>query len=79
MITDALLSFAGWLAGVVGGILPDGHLSLPAVGGVTTWIAKVDSLVPVTGVLSVALGVLAAVVLFVTVRLVLVVWNLVWP
>lgn len=79
MITDAVLALAGWVGTFVAGLLPSDHLTLPPLGGITSAIAKADSLLPVSGILTAALGVLAAVVVFVLIRLTLTVWNLIWP
>lgn len=80
MITDAVmtpvLSAVTWVLG----LLPVGSpLPLPALDGFWSLVAQVDSLVPIWPVLYAALGLLAAGMVFVTVRLVLTVWNLVWP
>lgn len=79
MITDALLAVVSTLASWIDAALPDGHLSLPSLGGLGTVLGKVDSLVPIAGPLAAAVLVLSAVVVFVALRLILVLWNLVWP
>jgi hypothetical protein len=60
--------------------LPDGQpVSIPGVGPLVTWISRVDSLIPISGPLTFAMGMLGLVVVFVGVRLLLTAWNLVWP
>jgi hypothetical protein len=80
VITDALvaplLAVVSWVVGK----LPSGHaLALPSLDELWQTVAQVDSLVPVYGPLQVMLGVLALGAVFVVVRLVLTVWNLIWP
>lgn len=80
MITDAIL---GPLLGVVRwmvGLLPQGNpLPLPSLDQLWQIVGEVDGLVPVGTPLTVMLGVLAVGAVFIVVRLVLTVWNLVWP
>ena len=80
MITDFVLSIwsagGGWLADT----LPAGDtVQMPGAAAVATAIAKLDSLLPVSGLLQVAAGVLAAVLLFVVLRLLLVVRHVLLP
>jgi hypothetical protein len=79
-ITD---EFLGVILGVVSGLvdsLPKGQpLDLPGVGGFWGVVTGVDSLVPILGPVYMAAGLLAAMVVFVGVRMVLTVWNLIWP
>lgn len=80
MVTDALLAPLLAAVQLVVGWLPDGDpVSVPGLGPVWLAVAQVDSLVPVMGPLVAMLGLLSAVVVFLVVRLVLVVWNLVYP
>lgn len=80
MITDwllwPLLATVEWAVNS----LPDGEpIDVPGVSTLALWIARVDSLIPISEPLGAAMGVLSAVVLFVAARLVLTAWNLVWP
>jgi hypothetical protein len=80
MVTDALLAPLLAVVAKVVGLLPDGSpLPLPSLTPLLTVIGQVDSLVPIAGPLAVVTTVLAAGVVFVLVRLVLTVWNLIWP
>lgn len=79
MITDALISFVSTVAGWITELLPTDHLSLPSAGPVVAVLGRVDSLVPIAGPVSAALIVLSAVVAFIAVRLILMLWNLLWP
>lgn len=80
MITDFVL---GWMLGLWNdavGILPDGSdITIPGLGTLTLWLARVDSLVPIAGPLSLMLGILSAVGIFITVRLVLTAIQVVKP
>jgi hypothetical protein len=81
MITDAIV---GWVLSAVSAainLLPDGQpvSGMPGVGPLLLWLGRVDSLVPISGPLTFAMGVLGAGVAFVAVRLILTAWNLVWP
>lgn len=79
VITDAIVGAALALVSGVLGLLPSGHLSLPSAAGLGDVLAGLDSMVPILAPLQVALGLLAAVLVFMAVRLVLVVVNIVWP
>ncbi len=79
MIVDAILGFVGWLGSFIGGLLPTSHLLLPSMAPVSSLLGKVDSLIPIAGPLAAAQVVLALVVVFVSIRLVLTLWNLIWP
>ncbi len=80
MITDAILVPVFEAVAYVMGLLPrGGSLPLPPLTPLWTVLAQVESLVPIMGPLYAGLGLLSAAVVFVTVRLVLVAWNLVWP
>jgi hypothetical protein len=79
VITDALLAVASTIAGWIAALLPSGHLTIPGSGPLVTVLGQLDSLVPIAGPLTAGVGVLAAVLAFVVVRLVLVLWNLIWP
>jgi hypothetical protein len=80
VITDALLApllaLARWLANT----LPDGQpLDTSGVAGLRDWLAGLNSLLPVAEVMGAALGLLAAVLVFLLVRLVLVVRHTLLP
>ncbi|MEN1974662.1 hypothetical protein AAHH18_06025 [Cellulomonas sp. P4] len=80
MITDALL--APILAAVqwVVDLLPEGQaLNIGPVEVAWKAVRQADSLVPIMGPTVAMLGLLSAVVVFVIVRLLLTVWNLIWP
>ena len=80
MITDALLAPLLAVVQTVVNLLPTGSpLSIGPVDALWTAVRQADSLVPVMGPLVAMLGVLAAAIAFVIVRLVLTVWNLIWP
>jgi hypothetical protein len=79
VITDLLLTIVTGLANLALAPLPEGHLDLPSPSGLANVLGGVDSLVPILGPLSLAMTVLAAVGVFIAVRLVLVVVNIVWP
>jgi hypothetical protein len=80
MIVDAIaapiLAIVQWALG----LLPRGEaLPLPDSSGLWELLAGFDSLVPIWPVLYAGLGLLSAAVVFVTIRIVLTVWNLIWP
>lgn len=80
MVTDALLAPLLALVGKVLGWLPDGSsLPLPSLAPLMTVIGQVDSLVPIAGPLYLICTLLAAGAVFVLVRLLLTVWNLIYP
>jgi hypothetical protein len=54
-------------------------LSIGPIDALWTAVRQFDSLVPVMGPVVAMLTLLTAVVAFVIVRLVLTVWNLIWP
>lgn len=80
MVIDALLApLLAAVASVVD-LLPAGApLPLPSAAPVWSLVQQVDSLIPIMGPLTVMLGVLSFVLVFVGVRLVLTVWNLIYP
>lgn len=75
MITTAILNVALGAFSPLFGLLPVSHLALPDVSSALDKLEGFDGLVPVLGPLSLALGVLAAVVVFFTIRAVLFVWQ----
>lgn len=79
MIVDAilgpLLAAAAWVLD----FLPDGSpLDLPGWGGATTMLAKINSVLPIGPVIGVAIALLSALAVFIVVRLILVIINIVW-
>jgi hypothetical protein len=57
-------------------LLPSGSsVEIPGAASVAAFIGQVDYLIPIVGVLKVALAMLSAVVVFFGVRLALVVWQ----
>lgn len=80
MVTDAILAPLLAVVQWVVDMLPTGQsLSLGPVDGLWTAVRQFDSLIPVMGPVVVMLGLLSAVVAFVVVRLILTVWNLIYP
>ena len=80
MIIDALL--APLLDAVQWAIdrLPTGEpLALPNLDPWWATLRGLDSLIPVMGPVAVALSLLGMGAVFVVVRLILTVWNLIWP
>lgn len=75
MITDALISMITGLFNTVAGLLPSHTLALPDLSGVKQWIADVDSVLPIGGVIQVGVYVLALGAVFVTVRLLMMAWK----
>lgn len=79
MITDLFMSalFApiNWLLG----LLPEHELDLPPVDGVATFLARLDSVVPIGPVITMAMVVLSMAAVFVIIRAVLVVRHVVLP
>jgi hypothetical protein len=60
-------------------LLPSDHLSLPSAAPVADALASIDAVVPILGPLHMAATCLAAVLAFITTRLLLTVWNLIYP
>jgi hypothetical protein len=79
MIWQWLATAANAILGPVLDLLPEGHLSLPSASPVAAALVNIDKVVPILGPLALAATVLSAVVGFITVRLVLTVWNLIYP
>lgn len=80
MIVDAilapLLAAVSWALG----LLPEGApLDLPTLSPLWSAVSMLDSIVPIIGPLTVMLGLLSFGAVFVVVRLVLTVWNLIYP
>jgi len=82
MITDLILAPLVALAEWIVGLLPDAQAVDGATydqTGVVGLLEKVNSIVPIGPAVGLAVGVLSALVAFVTIRAVLTVWHLVWP
>lgn len=79
MILDAILVPLFNMVEWVFAKLPAGQpLDLPGFTSVTGTLAKVNSVIPIGPVMQVAVVLLGALVVFVIVRLILVVINIVW-
>ena len=79
MVTDAVLGPLFVLAEWVLAQLPSAPVTVPGAGAMLLWVGRVDSLVPIAEPLTFAAGLGAVAVVFVVIRLVLTMWNLVWP
>lgn len=79
MIWEWLANAVEALVSPVLDLLPQDHLSLPSPAPVVTVLGTMNAIIPIAGPLTLAAGLLSAVVAFVGVRLVLVVWNLIYP
>lgn len=80
MVTDALLAPLLALLNWLETTLPDGaELSTDGLGGVVDHMAALNTMLPVSEMLTLATGLLASVAIFMTVRLVLVVRHTVLP
>lgn len=79
VITDALLDAALAVWNFAVGLLPTGHLALPSPDGLADVLGGLDSMVPILAPIQLGLTILAAVLVFITVRVILVVWNIVYP
>lgn len=79
MVTDALISPILAIVEWVVGLIPEYSPDFGGVSSVVVWIARLDMLIPIAQPLTVMLGVLSGVLVFVLGRLVLTLWNLVWP
>lgn len=80
MVTDL---FLGWILGAVEtvvGLLPTATLgTLPALTEFMGWVSDVNTLIPVAPLLQTFVVIISGLVIFVVVRVVLLVWNLIWP
>jgi len=80
MVTDWLVGLILDAVNAALDLLPVGQApALPSLAPVWNLLGGIDSLVPILGPLTFMLGLLGLAVVFLLVRLVLVVWNLVWP
>lgn len=80
MVTDSILAPLLAVVARVLNLLPDGTaFTLPAISGLWDWLLDFNTLIPVYGPVVAMLTVLSAVVVFVTVRLILTIWNLIYP
>lgn len=80
MVVDALLAPLLSVVEWVLGLLPAGKaLPLPNLTALWNLVAVADSIIPIMGPLLVGLGLLAFGAVFVVVRIVLTVWNLIYP
>jgi hypothetical protein len=72
----------GWFIDAITGILtplvdllPQTHLDLPSGSGIGSSLSDVDALVPILGVLRVAAVMLAALVVFLGLRIAILLWQ----
>lgn len=80
MITDRILGLLAALLETVTAPLPRGSaLQLPSLDSFWNALAGIDSLIPILGPITAGLTLLGALGAFLLVRLVLVVWNLIYP
>jgi hypothetical protein len=80
MVTDFVLAPLIAVVKAALNALPAGSApSLPSIAPLWTSLAGFDSLVPIGGPLAFMLGLLALGVAFVALRLVLTLWNLIYP
>lgn len=80
MLTDLLLAPLIEAVNAAVDRLPAGQApNLPDPAGWWSQLQGLDSLVPIMGPLVFMLGLLGLVVVFVAARLILTVWNLIWP
>lgn len=70
MITDAIVSLLVAILTPVLALLPSGHLALPDPGGIAAALSGLDGLVPILGVLRLGAVMLAALGVFLGVRVV---------
>lgn len=75
MITDALIRLVSGLFDGIAALLPDGNLTLPNLSGVRGWLADINSVLPIGGVVQVAVYVLGLAVIFITVRMLMMGWK----
>jgi hypothetical protein len=79
MITAALILMGSSLVTGILAPLPTGHLALPDPSSIGGLLGEVDSLIPILGPLGLATTILAALAVFLLVRMVFVAWqNIKW-
>lgn len=80
MVTDFFLGLILSAVETVVGWLPDGvALDLPVIDSMVAWIQDLNSVIPVGPVIQAGVALLSLLGVFLAVRLVLTVWNLIWP
>lgn len=79
MIVDLLVGLVAGILAPVLGLLPEGHLALPAASSLAASLAGLDSLVPVLGVLRLGAVMLSLLLVFVSVRVVVFLRYLLLP
>lgn len=80
MVTDFFLGLILSAVEAVVGLLPEGQpLDIPAIDSMVSWIQDLNSVIPVGPVIQAAVALLSLLGVFLAVRLVLTVWNLIWP
>lgn len=77
VITEVLLTVFGGFIGPLINALPDGNLDAETtgIGDVLAWVAKADTLIPIVGPMTLALGLLSALGAFLAVRLLITMWR----
>lgn len=75
LLLAPILSAVEWVVG----LLPAASLTVPAIDQAVAKLAEVNSLVPIAPGLQAAVGLLSLLGVFLLVRAILVVWNLIWP
>lgn len=79
MVTDAIARALLAIFGAFLSILPEGHLLLPDLGEVGTWLARVNLLLPAWTFVGPLLGaILVALPVFVIVRLAFFIYHQFW-
>lgn len=79
MIVDAVLALLLSVVETIFGWLPEAPtLDLGPISGFAQLIGQIDSLIPILPIVGLAFGMLSALVIFLLIRLVLVVVNIVW-
>lgn len=80
MLVDALMGPLVQVVNAMMNLLPIGHaMAIGPVEAVWMGVRKFDSLVPVLGPLTAMLALLGVLAGFLVVRVVLVLWNLIYP
>jgi hypothetical protein len=80
MITDLLISAMLGVWNAITGLLPDGgSITIPGISTLNLWLARADSFLPIAGPLALMVGILSAVGVFITVRLIITAIQVVKP
>jgi hypothetical protein len=57
-------------------LLPTGQMTFPGLGAITDFIGNIESVVPVAGPIELAMMVLPAVLIFISIRVLVFIWKL---